>query len=96
MKRPDPIIDELHKVRENLGRRFGFDVRRIGEALRANQGKQGHRVGLVPLDEYPRKRRRSACCPTSACSWRFPFCKVVVSGGSGCASILLPPLVFAL
>ena len=44
MKRPDPIIDELHKVRENLGRRFGFDVRRIGEALKASQGKQGHRV----------------------------------------------------
>jgi hypothetical protein len=44
MKRPDPIIDELHKVRENLGRRFEFDVRRIGEALKASQGKPGHRV----------------------------------------------------
>ncbi len=56
MKRPDPIIDELHKVRENLGRRFGFDVRRIGEALQANQGKQGRRVVSRPARRISKKK----------------------------------------
>jgi hypothetical protein len=56
MKRPDPIIDELHKVRENLGRRFGFDVRRIGEALQANQGKQEHQAVSRPARRISKKK----------------------------------------
>ena len=56
MKRPDPIIDELHKVRENLGRRYWFDVRRIGEALQANQSKQGHRVVSRPARRISKKK----------------------------------------
>jgi hypothetical protein len=56
MKRSDPIIDELRKVRENLGRRFGFDVRRIGEALMANQGKRGNRVVFRPARRISKKK----------------------------------------
>jgi hypothetical protein len=44
VKRSDPIINEIHKVRENLGRRHGFDVRRIAAALRADEGKTGHEL----------------------------------------------------
>jgi hypothetical protein len=29
MKRRDPIIDELHRVREDIGKAHDFDVRRI-------------------------------------------------------------------
>jgi hypothetical protein len=56
MKRTDPIIEELHKVRENLGKRFGYDVRRIGKALQANQGQQGHRVVTRPARRVPKKK----------------------------------------
>ncbi len=52
MKRVDPIINELHRVRENMGRKFGFDVRRIGEALRGKEG-QGHQL-------VTRRARRTA------------------------------------
>jgi hypothetical protein len=56
MKRPDPIIEELHKVRENLGRKYGFDVRRIGEALQANQGQRGRRVVSGPARRTTKKK----------------------------------------
>jgi hypothetical protein len=44
VKRSDPIVNEIHKVRENLGRRYGFDVRRIAKALREAEGTMGHPV----------------------------------------------------
>jgi hypothetical protein len=37
MTRRDPIIDELHRVRERIGRAHDFDVRRIAEAIRKHE-----------------------------------------------------------
>ena len=43
MKRRDPIIDELHKVRETIAKAHDFDVRRIAATIRrheeSNRGK---------------------------------------------------------
>lgn len=56
MKRTDPIIDELHKVREGMGKKYAFDVRRIGEALQASQGTTGHRVVSRPARPVGKKK----------------------------------------
>ena len=37
MKRRDPIIDELHRVREEIGKAHEFDVRRIAAAIRQHE-----------------------------------------------------------
>jgi hypothetical protein len=56
MKRTDPVIEELHKVREGMGKKYAFDVRRIGEALRATQGTQGHPVVTRPARRVAKKK----------------------------------------
>jgi hypothetical protein len=33
---PDPIIEELHQVRENLVQKYGGDLHQYSEAARAN------------------------------------------------------------
>jgi hypothetical protein len=48
MKRTDSVLAEIHKVREMLGRRYGFDVRRIAKALQAKEGQRGHGVVSRP------------------------------------------------
>ena len=37
MKRRDPIIEDLHKLREKIGKAHDFDVRRIAATLRQHQ-----------------------------------------------------------
>jgi len=37
MKRRDPIIDELHRVREDLGKAHDFEVRRIAAAIHQHE-----------------------------------------------------------
>lgn len=39
MKRRDPIIEELHRVREAIGKAHDFDARRIAAAIRQNEEK---------------------------------------------------------
>ena len=43
MKRRDPIIDDLHRIREAIGRAHDFDVRRIAATIRRHeeQGREG-------------------------------------------------------
>lgn len=50
MKR-DPIIEELHKVREAYAERFGNDLRAICADAQQKQGSAGHRV--VSLQPRP-------------------------------------------
>jgi hypothetical protein len=44
----DPIIEDLHKVREAYAERFGNDLRAISADARRKQGSRGHRVVPVP------------------------------------------------
>ena len=45
----DPIIDELHAIREALSRASGDDIRKIAEAARARQAESGRKaVRLLP------------------------------------------------
>lgn len=56
MKRTDSVLDEIHKVRETLGRRYGFDVRRIAEALKASERQRGNRVVSRPAKRVSVKK----------------------------------------
>lgn len=52
----DSILKEIYKVREALGRRYGFDVRRIAKALQAKEGQRGHRVVTRPAKRVSTKK----------------------------------------
>jgi uncharacterized protein (UPF0335 family) len=53
-KRRDPIIDELHRVREDFGRAHGFDVDRIATAIR----KREHDSAELVIRESPKRATR--------------------------------------
>lgn len=40
----DEIVDEIHKVREELAKRFDYDVRKMLEYIRKKQNKSGRAV----------------------------------------------------
>lgn len=41
---PDPIIEELHQIREQLAQKFNYDVFAIVADARARQAQTGHPV----------------------------------------------------
>jgi len=47
----DPIVDEIHAVRELLSRASGHDIRKIAEAAKARQAASGKKTVRLP----PRK-----------------------------------------
>jgi hypothetical protein len=49
----DPIVEEVHAIREALSRASGDDIRKIAEAARARQEKSGRKPERLP----PRKVR---------------------------------------
>ncbi len=64
MKSRDAIIEDLHKLRERIGRAHGFDVDRIAATIRQHE----HAAGLAPVPkesgrskkQVPSGRRRAA------------------------------------
>lgn len=54
MKRRDPIIDGLHRIREAIGRAHDFDVRRIAATIRRHEEESGRRV----VREVPKRAMR--------------------------------------
>jgi hypothetical protein len=44
MKHRDPIVDELHWIREAIGKTQGFDIRRIAASIRQHI----HQVARFP------------------------------------------------
>jgi len=54
MKRRDPIIEELHRVREAIGKAHDFDVRRIAAAIRQREDENPE--GIVR--ESPKRSAR--------------------------------------
>ena len=58
MKRRDPIIENLHKVREAIGKAHDFDVHRIAATVRRHEDESREPV----IREQPKRtaRRRKA------------------------------------
>jgi len=52
----DPIIEEIHRIRENNAAKFGYDVKAIAEDARKRQATSGHKV----VDLSKRKPRRKS------------------------------------
>jgi len=50
---PDPIIDEIHAIREGLSRASGDDIRKIAEAAKARQAESGRTTVRL----HPRKAK---------------------------------------
>ena len=48
----DPIVDELHRIRERHARQFGYDLRRMFEHLKQEQASSNRKVV-----SRPRKRK---------------------------------------
>lgn len=55
MKR-DAIIDDLHKLRERIGRAHGFDVDRIAATIR----KHEREASVTTAPTAPRRKTRAA------------------------------------
>jgi hypothetical protein len=41
---PDPIVEEIHRVREEYAKRFGNDLREIAKDAQKRQGRDGRKV----------------------------------------------------
>ena len=48
MSRKDPIVEEIHAVREAIARESGYDLDRIVEAARARQAASGREAIRLP------------------------------------------------
>ncbi|CAN5875734.1 hypothetical protein BH24ACI4_BH24ACI4_12460 [soil metagenome] len=57
MKRPDPIIGELHRVREDIGKAHDFDVRRIAATIRRHEDKSREGVVRESPKRAPRQKK---------------------------------------
>ena len=44
----DPIIEEIHAVREALSKESGHDIRKIAEAAKARQAESGRKAVRLP------------------------------------------------
>ena len=40
----DPIVEEIHRFREEYARRFNYDVRAMCEDLQRRQWESGHKI----------------------------------------------------
>lgn len=56
---PDPIIEEIHAIREALSGASGDDIRRIAEAARARQIHSGRPAVRLPPREAGATRKVS-------------------------------------
>lgn len=59
MKRRDPIIEELHRVREDIGKAHDFDVHRIAETIRRHEDESREGVVRESPKRTPRQKKAS-------------------------------------
>lgn len=50
----DPIVDEVHRVREELARETGCDVTRLGARLLESQKRHGAKLVSRPPQRIPK------------------------------------------
>ncbi len=58
----DPIVEEIHKVREALAAKFQYDVQALGKVFQAQQAAEHRTVVTRP----PRRRPEAAQSPIPA------------------------------
>lgn len=51
--RTDPIVAELHRVRERHAKEFGYDLRRMFDDLKKQQETCGRKVVSLPRKRKP-------------------------------------------
>ena len=44
----DPIVDEVHKIRKEIAREAGNDLRKLVERLKESQKRHGDRLVTLP------------------------------------------------
>ena len=59
MKRGDPIIEELHRIRQDIGQAHDFDVRRIAAAIRQHEDENPEGVVRESPKRSARQRKAS-------------------------------------
>jgi hypothetical protein len=59
MKRRDSIVDDLHKLRERIGRAHGFDADRIAATIRQHEEEGGRAVVRVAPRRVIRQKKAS-------------------------------------
>ena len=59
MKRHDPIIDELHRVREDIGKAHDFNVRRIAATIRRHEDENPKGIIRESPKRTPRQKKAS-------------------------------------
>ncbi len=45
----DPIVDEIHRIREEHARKFNYDLRSIYLDLKRKEKKSGHKTVALPV-----------------------------------------------
>ena len=48
---PDPILEEVHRAKEAVAAKYGFDIHKMVEDMMKRQGEDGRKVVSLP----PRK-----------------------------------------
>jgi hypothetical protein len=60
MRTTDPILEEIHAIREKLAKKAGFDAEKIAEAARKRQVESGRKaVTLQPRPAVTVKKKAS-------------------------------------
>jgi len=59
MHTQDPIVEELHAIREALAEASGNDLTKIVEAARARQQTSGHQVVELPPKRVDKAQKAS-------------------------------------
>ncbi len=59
MKRRDSIVEDLHKLRERIGRVHGFDADRIAATIRRHEQESGRVVVRATPKRATRQRKAS-------------------------------------
>lgn len=55
----DPIVDEIHKIREKHAQRFNFDLKAIYEDLKEQEKKSGYKTVSLPLKRLQYEKTNS-------------------------------------
>ena len=57
MKRQDAIIDELHRIREHIGKAHDFDVNRIAATIRQHEDANPEGIIHESPNRTPRQKK---------------------------------------
>lgn len=56
----DPIIDEIHKIRERHAAKFNYDLKRMAEDVKRREQQSGRKIIPAPPPPTSGKKRKRA------------------------------------